>query len=52
MASAFFVSDRLAMLYNRQIEFVGSPDEARKSDNRVVQNFIRGFVGDDEKLRE
>lgn len=52
MASAFFISDRLAMLYNRRIEFVGSPDAARRSDNRVVKNFIHGFVGDDEKLRE
>lgn len=46
MASAFFVSDRLAMLYNRRIEFVGSPDEAKRSGNKIVQNFIRGEVGE------
>lgn len=50
MESAFFVSDRLAMLYNQKIEFAGSPDEARRSENMVVQNFIRGQVGDEEKL--
>lgn len=50
MESAFFVSDRIAMLYNRHIEFVGSPTEARESKNVVVQNFIRGHVGDEEKL--
>lgn len=52
METAFFVSDRIAMLYNRRIEFVGSPDEARRSGNAVVQNFIRGHVGDDEKITE
>jgi len=50
MGSAFFISDRLAMLYNRKIEFVGSPDEARSSKNMVVQNFINGLVGEDEKI--
>lgn len=52
MESAFFVSDRIAMLYNRRIEFVGSPDEAKRSKNSVVQNFISGNVGDDERLIE
>lgn len=52
MESAFFVSDRLAMLYNRNIEFVGSPEEARRSKNRVVQDFIGGKVGDENKLTE
>jgi phospholipid/cholesterol/gamma-HCH transport system ATP-binding protein len=46
MESAFFVSDRIAMLYNRHIEFVGTPDEARNSNNTVVKGFIRGQVGD------
>ena len=45
MASAFLVSDRLAMLYNRHIEFVGTVDEAKKSANSVVQNFIQGYIG-------
>lgn len=46
MASAFFVSDRMAMLYNQRIEFVGSPDEVRRSDDVIVKNFINGNVGD------
>jgi len=46
MASAFLVSDRLAMLYNKRIEFVGTPDEAKKSSNSVVQHFIQGYIGD------
>ena len=50
MESAFFVSDRMAMLYNRAIEFVGTPDEVRGSDNLVVKNFIDGQVGDEEKV--
>jgi phospholipid/cholesterol/gamma-HCH transport system ATP-binding protein len=50
MESAFFISDRIAMLYNQKIEFVGSPSEARRSTNMVVQNFIKGQVGDDEKI--
>lgn len=47
MASAFLISDRLAMLYNKHIEFVGTPDEAKKSSNSVVQNFIQGYIGED-----
>jgi phospholipid/cholesterol/gamma-HCH transport system ATP-binding protein len=46
MASAFLVSDRLAMLYNGRIEFVGTPEEAKKSSNSVVQHFIQGYIGD------
>jgi len=47
MASAFLVSDRLAMLYNRHIEFVGTTEEAKKSANSVVQNFIQGYIGEE-----
>lgn len=50
MDSAFFVSDRIAMLYNRDIEFVGTPSEAKRSSNEVVQNFIRGEVGEKERF--
>ena len=50
MDSAFFISDRIAMLYNRGIEFVGSPEEAKTSDNRIVKNFISGNIGNDKEL--
>jgi len=46
MGSAFLVSDRLAMLYNKRIEFVGTPEEAKRSTNSVVQHFIQGYVGE------
>ncbi|MBI4365692.1 MAG: ABC transporter ATP-binding protein [Deltaproteobacteria bacterium] len=42
MASAFQVTDRLALLYKRRIEFVGTPAEAKASANPVVRNFIQG----------
>ncbi len=47
MGSAFLVSDRLAMLYNKRIEFVGTPEEAKKSTNTVVQHFIQGYIGEE-----
>ncbi len=42
MASAYRVADRIAMLYGGRIIEVGTPDEIRKSDNAIVQQFIRG----------
>lgn len=46
MVSAFKVSDRLALLYNRKIEFVGTKEEIDRSDNEVVQKFIQGEIGE------
>lgn len=47
MESAFMVTDRLALLYNRRVEFVGSVDDAKQSPNRVMQAFIHGhFEGE------
>jgi len=42
MASAFFVSDRMAMLHDGKILTTGTPDEFRTSPLREVQRFIRG----------
>lgn len=42
LASAFKVSNRLALLHNKKIEFVGSVIDVKNSRNQVVQNFIRG----------
>ncbi|OGQ49148.1 MAG: ABC transporter ATP-binding protein [Deltaproteobacteria bacterium RIFCSPLOWO2_02_FULL_47_10] len=47
MTSAFLVSDRIAMLYNRRIEFVGTVEDAKKSSNSVVQHFIQGYIGEE-----
>lgn len=48
MQSAFMVTDRLALLYNRRIEFVGSVAEAKASTNTIVQNFIHGHLGEED----
>lgn len=46
MASAFKVSDRIALLHEKRIEFVGTVDEVRHSQNAVVRNFIEGEIGE------
>ncbi|MBI2339132.1 MAG: ATP-binding cassette domain-containing protein [Deltaproteobacteria bacterium] len=46
MATAFKISNRLALLHNKKIEFVGTVDEVRRSRNPVVQNFIEGEIGE------
>ncbi|MBI4412715.1 MAG: ABC transporter ATP-binding protein [Deltaproteobacteria bacterium] len=45
MATAFKISNRLALLHNKKIEFVGTVDEVKRSRNPVVQNFIEGEIG-------
>ena len=40
------VNDRLALLANGTIEFVGTPDEAKRSGNKTVRNFIEGLIGE------
>lgn len=45
MATAFKISNRLALLHNKKIEFVGTVDEVKRSKNPVVQNFIEGEIG-------
>jgi phospholipid/cholesterol/gamma-HCH transport system ATP-binding protein len=42
MESVWNTADRLAMLYNGRVIFVGTPDEARATDHPIVQQFIRG----------
>ncbi len=42
MASAFRISDRIAMLYQGQIRFQGTPGEIRASQDPVVRGFIEG----------
>ncbi|EKD41599.1 MAG: ABC-type transport system ATP-binding protein [uncultured bacterium] len=46
MASAFRVSNRLALLHKGKIEFVGTVDQVKKSTNPIVQNFINGKMGE------
>jgi phospholipid/cholesterol/gamma-HCH transport system ATP-binding protein len=42
MASAYKIADRIAMLYEGKIVFAGTPEETKKSDNPIVQQFIQG----------
>ena len=40
MASAFRLADRMAMLHDGRITFMGSPDDARTTDDKVVREFV------------
>ena len=42
MASAFLISDRLAMVYRGRIVAQGTPDEFKAIDNERVSDFIHG----------
>lgn len=42
MDSAYRVGDRIAMLYNGRIRFVGTPAEIREQDDPVIRSFIEG----------
>jgi phospholipid/cholesterol/gamma-HCH transport system ATP-binding protein len=46
MGSAFYVSDRMAMLFQKRILFQGTTDEFRQHPNREIQNFIQGTFDD------
>jgi len=42
MVSAYKISDRLAMLYNGEIIFSGTPSEVKNTTDQVVLQFING----------
>jgi phospholipid/cholesterol/gamma-HCH transport system ATP-binding protein len=42
MVSAYKIADRIAMLYEGKIIFVGTPDETKNTDHPVVKQFIEG----------
>ena len=42
IVSASKIADRIAMLYQGKIIFVGTPEEIKKSDNALVHQFITG----------
>ncbi|NJD20760.1 MAG: ATP-binding cassette domain-containing protein [Gemmatimonadetes bacterium] len=42
MASAFRISDRIAMLHEGRIRFEGTPDEVKATQDPVVRGFIEG----------
>ncbi len=50
MDSAFAITDRLALLCNCRVEFVGTPEEAKVSKNALVRNFIEGNYDEADKM--
>jgi phospholipid/cholesterol/gamma-HCH transport system ATP-binding protein len=42
MRSTYKVADRIAMLYKGEIIEIGTPEEIKRSENQVVQQFIHG----------
>ncbi len=42
MKSAFRVSDRIAMLYDGQIRWEGTPDELKEATDPIVRGFVEG----------
>ncbi|MGB2630408.1 MAG: ABC transporter ATP-binding protein [Candidatus Omnitrophota bacterium] len=42
MKSAYKIADRIAMLYDKSIIEVGSPEEMKNCENAIVQQFITG----------
>jgi phospholipid/cholesterol/gamma-HCH transport system ATP-binding protein len=42
MGSAYSISDRIAMLYEGRVVQVGTPDEIRDSDSKIVRGFVEG----------
>lgn len=45
MDSCFTITDRIAMLYDKRIAFVGTAEETERCDIRYVREFIRGGRG-------
>jgi phospholipid/cholesterol/gamma-HCH transport system ATP-binding protein len=42
MVSAYKIADRIAMMYEGKIIVEGTPEEIKKTENEVVQQFIHG----------
>jgi phospholipid/cholesterol/gamma-HCH transport system ATP-binding protein len=42
IVSAYKIADRIAMLHEGKIIFMGTPEEVRKTDNPVVRQFVEG----------
>ncbi len=42
MTSAYRVADRIAMLHEGRIRFVGTPDEIQATDDPIVKGFVEG----------
>jgi phospholipid/cholesterol/gamma-HCH transport system ATP-binding protein len=42
MKSAYAISDRIAMLFEGRVVEVGTPDQIRATENRIVRGFVEG----------
>ncbi len=42
MTSAYRIADRIAMLHDGRIRFVGTPEEIRSCDDAIVRQFVEG----------
>jgi len=42
IVSAYKIADRIAMLYEGKIVFVGTPEEVKSTDQPVVRQFVEG----------
>ncbi|MFQ6031936.1 MAG: ABC transporter ATP-binding protein, partial [Candidatus Zixiibacteriota bacterium] len=42
IVSAYKIVDRIAMLYDGKIIFIGTPEEVKNTDHPVVKQFIEG----------
>lgn len=45
MDTVFTITDRLALVHEKRIAFVGTPDEAREHSSRYLREFIKGGRG-------
>ena len=43
MKSAYRVADRIGLLYEGQVRFIGTPDEIRATDDPIVKGFVEGL---------
>ncbi len=44
MKSAYYIADRIAMLYQGRIIFTGTPDQVRASGDPIVNQFVEGIA--------
>jgi phospholipid/cholesterol/gamma-HCH transport system ATP-binding protein len=42
MKSAYAISDRIAMLFEGRVVEVGTPEEIKRTENRIVRGFVEG----------
>jgi phospholipid/cholesterol/gamma-HCH transport system ATP-binding protein len=48
LGSAFKIADRVVMLHEGHVAFSGTPDELKRSQDKVVQRFLRGEASEEE----